>query len=121
MVLARPSRAIAPLVQGSTCSIALSVALTGHRDASFRHFALASQEPDEREVQCPTRPGAPQQLAATFSVSLWRPEPTPLPHSHDAPSQGPYYLEVVKADPHQKRWGPLSQSIRWESRMQFPY
>lgn len=42
-----PSRVIAPeantaLVQGSMCSIALSVALTG-RDASFRHFALEDQ------------------------------------------------------------------------------
>lgn len=31
------------LVQGRLCSLALSVALAGHRDASFRHFALADQ------------------------------------------------------------------------------
>lgn len=115
-----PSRVIAPeantaLVQGSMCSIALSVALTG-RDASFRHFALgtssahASQEPDECAGACLTRPSASQQLAAPSSVSLWRPEPTPLPHSHDTPSQGPHYLEVAKASPHQKRWGPCPRA-----------
>ena len=73
------------------------------------------------QVRCPARLTAPQQLAAMSSVSLWRPEPTPIPHSHDTPRQGPHYLEVVKAGPHQKRWGSLSQSIRWEGRIQFPY